>query len=356
MKQLLILFFALFVFTAFNASAQCPTPGLAVVEVCNDTGGNGTIRVYTTDGGVPTSFLLFSISLNQFVSVPIGSVPVNTSIPLPPGAIAGVEFTLVPDDDYVVRINCLGGGFVVVGGGGINVNSANALILSKTPDFNLVCPTDTNGAGMFTASSGSPPYTFTLDANTTGGSTSSTPTTFSFNGAGFGLVTVTVTDNRNCTVQETINVIAPPYSFSTGKSDVSCFGGNDGSITVTVSGGTAPYEFSSNNGVSFSPPSASPFTFNTLTAGGYSIVVRDANLCLTSPTLVTINEPPIISITGSSSTNVSCNGGSDGSVTVTGAGGTGTLTYTLNPGAVMNTTGNILWPCRQYLYRFDNRC
>lgn len=67
------------------------------------------------------------------------------------------------------------------------------------------------------------------------------------------------------------------------KSDVSCFAGNDGSITVTVTGGVADYEFSKDGGSTWTSPQASnQYTFSNLTVAGgpYSIAVRDGSGCV----------------------------------------------------------------------------
>ena len=65
---------------------------------------------------------------------------------------------------------------------------------------------------------------------------------------------------------------------------------NNGSITVTNVNGVGPFQFSL-NGVNFSAPSPLPYTFTGLTAGTYTITVKDANGC-TGFVDKTITQPP----------------------------------------------------------------
>jgi len=126
----------------------------------------------------------------------------------------------------------------------------------------------------------------------------------------------TVTDANGCTSTVDISITEPAaLTASSSTSDfngfgVSCNGGNNGSITVSAAGGVTPY--------------AATGSYNNLSAGTYSYTVTDANGCIAS-TSNTITEPA--ALTASSSTSdfngfgVSCNGGNNGSITVSAAGG-----------------------------------
>ncbi len=89
------------------------------------------------------------------------------------------------------------------------------------------------------------------------------------------------------TTRDSVLVSVAPVNVALNPIDASCNGLNDGSFSLgTVQCGTAPFEYSLDNGVTFSP--AIP---TNLLAGTYTIIVRDASLSVSGPILVTIGEP-----------------------------------------------------------------
>ncbi len=107
---------------------------------------------------------------------------------------------------------------------------------------------------------------------------------------------------------------------ATATSDaVTCFGGSDGSIDLTPTGGTTPYTYawSGNAGTSQDPAN--------LTAGSYSVTVTDANGCTTTAAAVVLNGAQVVVIINS--TDESCNGADNGTAFVTNTTG-GALPYT----------------------------
>ncbi|NJN77566.1 MAG: hypothetical protein HC803_03945 [Saprospiraceae bacterium] len=97
--------------------------------------------------------------------------------------------------------------------------------------------------------------------------------------------------------------------------NVSCNGGTNGTITVTASGGTAPYTYQRGT----QPAQNSP-NFTGLAAGTYTIAVTDFNGCLINVP-ATLTQPTAITFT-TTSTQPDCNGGSNGTATITATGGT----------------------------------
>ncbi len=104
---------------------------------------------------------------------------------------------------------------------------------------------------------------------------------------------VHVRDNNGaagyCSDVFTITVVQDaPIAITPTPTDVSCFGGSDGAISIVVdSGGFGPFEYSIDNGVTYVVGN----NFPNLIAGTYPVIVRDANLCETAVQNVIVNEP-----------------------------------------------------------------
>jgi gliding motility-associated-like protein len=150
-----------------------------------------------------------------------------------------------------------------------------------------------------------------------------------------GIYSVTITDGNNCTlvVSDTINEPASALSGAiTSQINVSTIGGNDGSVTVDGSGGTPPYLYSLDGGIF-----QASGTFNSLTAGNYTVTVQDLSLCsFDVPVSIT---QPFIPLTGAitSQTDVLCFGNATGNVTVTGIDGVAPYEYCLNGGTYQSS-------------------
>ncbi len=119
-------------------------------------------------------------------------------------------------------------------------------------------------------------------------------------------VTVTVTDKAGNSSSTDVQVTVPtPVTANvTGESaitNVRCHGGNDGSFTVTANDGKTPYQYS-RDGAAYQTSN----TFSGLTAGTYSVMVKDANNCeIATPITVTVTEPDALHIDGFPTDNVS---------------------------------------------------
>ncbi|MBI2967455.1 MAG: gliding motility-associated C-terminal domain-containing protein [Bacteroidetes bacterium] len=201
-----------------------------------------------------------------------------------------------------------------------------------------------DGSAWVVVSGGTPPYYYYWIT----GSTDDTIT-----GISGGDYIVMVVDSNNCTGTDTatVNSTGGPAVDFTEVRNVSCHGGNDGSLTVTVTGGTLPYSISWNTG-------NSGLTDSALATGNYSVTVTDAKGCSISTSEV-ITEPDslLISVfsfpagcTGGGSAAISVTGGimpysylwSNGStLSSDGALNTGTYTVTVTD-ANGCTTGNIV--------------
>ncbi|MCB9232497.1 MAG: choice-of-anchor L domain-containing protein [Bacteroidia bacterium] len=187
-------------------------------------------------------------------------------------------------------------------------------------DSSLVsCPGISNGTAWVTVSGGTPGYSYAW--NTTPVQVTDTAYFLVV-----GSVDVTVTDANGCQDSLTIGITAVPgMNLVTSSTDVSCNGGKNGTASVAVTGGNGNYSYSWN-----SNPIQTTATASNLSAGSYTVTVTDGAGCISQATVL-VNQPAqlLVSATG---TNISCAGGSDGTLTAVVAGGTGPFNYTWNPG------------------------
>lgn len=219
----------------------------------------------------------------------------------------------------------------------LNVTDANGCTSTQTIVVTQPAPiviTTSSTAASCTAATG------TATANVTGGTSpytyawSSGGTTASVSGLVAGTYTVTVTDSKGCTqtASVTVGTLAGGTATASTVSNVSCNGGSNGSATVTMAGGAAPFTYAWSSG-------ATTATAAGLPAGTYSVTVTDVNGC-TSTSSTTITQPTALTLSAAH-TNVSCNGGNNGTATATAGGGTGAITYAWSPsgGTAATATG-----------------
>ena len=187
-------------------------------------------------------------------------------------------------------------------------------LLANASATNTSCGQN-NGSASANASGGTPGYSY---AWSNGGNTAT------ITNLATGAYTVTVTDANGCSVSQTVNVgNSGNISGNATATDVSCFGGNDGTATANGTSGTAPYSFSWSNG-------GNTQTITGLTAGTYGVTITDANGC-TATTSATVNEPSSAVGVSASGTATTC-GQSNGSASAAASGGTPGYTYAWSNG------------------------
>jgi hypothetical protein len=181
-----------------------------------------------------------------------------------------------------------------------------------------------------TISGGTAPYSWSLE-DCLGNVLVSSSSSGNFTNLCAGCYTVCVSDGNGCTScsQETVNSGCNMTATAT-TTDVTCNGLCDGTAQFNITGGQAPYSYLWCDG------QTGPINQN-LCAGICQVTIVDANGCSVDIS-IQINEPTALTAT-SSVNNVSCNGGSDGSMAVTASGGTGSYTYIWSPS--ISTTNSI---------------
>ncbi len=146
------------------------------------------------------------------------------------------------------------------------------------------------------------------------------PTTSTVTNLTAGTYTVTITNTSGCTASQSAFITEPPpISIGISTTQVSCFGGNNGTAIASPAGGSPGYGYMWSNGQNTN-------TAMNLNAGVYTVTVTDINACTATQT-TSITQPPVLSVAMGSLGNVSCFGGSNGRVTALPSGGTATYAY-----------------------------
>lgn len=202
-------------------------------------------------------------------------------------------------------------------GGAVDVTEpAIALQTVVINQSNVSCTGLANGSFDTNTKGGYPPYQFSIDGgayNTISSYSSLAPATYKVN----------VRDSKGCLVNVSTKITEPlPLSGTIDNIKyVSCFGLANGQFEVIASGGTAPYQYSKDGGVSFQSGSI----FDGLVKGSYSIQIKDSNNCSYALSF-SITEPVLLQSSMGSVVNSAC-GQANGSAKVLPTGGASPYSY-----------------------------
>ncbi|MEE2700059.1 MAG: gliding motility-associated C-terminal domain-containing protein [Bacteroidota bacterium] len=185
----------------------------------------------------------------------------------------------------------------------------NNAFLSNVSATSVSCNGGNDGQINTSLNGGVGPYTFSwydINMNQIGNSITTNNNIDSLTGLSVGSYIYQIADFNNCIISDTVLIDEPnPISLSTSTTSTSCYGVADGSAGVSVlSGGTPPFSYSWNSVPIQNNPSA---VF--LSAGNYQVVAIDLNGCSDS-TVITILEPPPVSVSINTTTSAICPGGS----------------------------------------------
>jgi hypothetical protein len=200
--------------------------------------------------------------------------------------------------------------------GPITITQPSALALSET-HVNVLCNGSSTGSIDLTVSGGTGSYAY---------SWSNGATTEDLTGLAAGSYTVTVTDANGCTASLGPITLTQTAAFALSEThlNVSCFGGSNGSIDLTVTGGAGSYTYSWSNG-------ASTQDLTGLAAGSYTVTVTDANNCSALLGPIAITQPAVLAASEVHTTT--CLTSPDGSITLTVSGGTTPYGFSWSNGA-----------------------
>ncbi len=292
----------------------------------------GTYRVTVTDSSnPPCPFLLRQLFINgpNAVVAPPVITPVscrgasNGAICLNVGG-SNIQYNWDTGATSACINGLPGGSYSVTITSGACQTILNDIIVPEPDSIRIIpalvsptCSGSPNGAISLSVFGGTPPYRYQWNNGLQ---------TRDIQGLFAGQYTVLVTDARNCTLSRTFSLTAPSVLQVSIDSlqHPGCAGQNSGLIRVSGIGGTAPYQYIWSSGTS------SPVLFNA-SAGTHRVTVTDVNLCQAVRNF-TLTQPLPLEMTTIQLSRPECEGTSDGSITVSGVGGTPPYHYTWSNG------------------------
>ncbi len=284
-----------------SLEVECLDPDIPYWILIDGTAANdaGIFDITITDGGVPPPQSQLDTTVCYNESIIVGGVEIDSTgtyvmpIPLLNGCDSTVFVDLVVLDELV------------------------ATAVEVQPSSSIVFP---NGIAALDIVGGEPPYTVLW----TGGQTTDTITNLTE-----GTYCALITDAQNCqdTACVTIQLMLEPVIASIQADTVSCFGDEDGVLTLTATGGDAPYSIDwsgnipGNNGTSTLPIEGETTTINNLASDIYSVTITDLN-GTTTVLESFVDEPSLLEVEVLTQQDPSCDDACDGSIEIAVTGGT----------------------------------
>lgn len=205
----------------------------------------------------------------------------------------------------------------------VSINQPTSTIsISSQVATDISCNNANDGEINITANGGTGNLTYSITE----------PASYLANGGAFtnlsgGNYTIRVRDENNCVVTGSVRTVNNPGLItitSQVKTDISCFGDNNGTITVEAQNGTGAFIYSKDNGVNYYSNGG---FFTNLPQNSYTIKVKDGNSCEVIGSSFTVLEPSQIVISNINTTAVTFCTALDGEINVAASGGTGNLQY-----------------------------
>jgi hypothetical protein len=208
-------------------------------------------------------------------------------------------------------------------------------IASNDADNSIIAGTSVTFTATPINGGSTPTYQWKKNGNNVG---TDDPTYIDANLINGDVITVQMTSNETCASPTTATsnsitmaINCPVLTIDHTTTKVNCVGGNDGGITITVTGGTAPYTYVWSNG-------STTKDLTNLTVGTYRVTATDANGCTKFKVITVIGRNATI-ITPNV-TNVSCFGKANGKI-VLAINGVSPFTYAWSNGSTARYLSNI---------------
>ena len=260
---------------------------------------DGVIEVYVSSGVQP-----YEYSIDGGVSVQAANVFAG---------LAGGAHTVYLEDSLGCFIDSV-----------VSLNQPIALTLGITQIDSLTCFSSNDGQIELNASNGVAPYQYSIDNSAYSSNTI-------FNNLSLGNYMAYARDTNMCVDSMSFDIYAPTaFSLAMDSTNVTCKDLADGTAVVTASGASGGYTYLWNDALAQNTATAVG-----LDVGNYQVIVSDANGCQDS-LAVLIEEPDSLLLSLDDLTNVLCNGGNTGSISVSTTGGTIAYSYLWSNGGGAN--------------------
>ena len=303
--------------------------------------GANTYVITVTDNGSCTASASFSVSQPSNGMISNLTVTNVLCFGQSTGAVASVTTGGSPPYVYLWSTTATTAGITNLAAGAYTVSISDqtgcgfildTLVTQPTSPLGVTltkvdvsCYGESTGSAASVDTGGTTPYTYHWN-------TTPPQTTVNATNLKAGSYNITVTDAHQCTATAATTINQPTaLAYTQTQVNEQCFGDATGSATVNITGTTPPYTYSWNT-----TPAQTTATASNLTAGSYNLTVTDVNQCTMGITS-TITQPTAIQATPTV-TNVTCNGNTDGSITIAATGGTGAYTYQWSAGGSTTAT------------------
>lgn len=339
----------------------------AIIVTDTDTNCQDTVSVTVAQ---PSSALTLNTTINPITCIANGSITATAS-----AGWGSYSYTLTQPDATTVGPQNSGifnnltqtGNYTitVTDGNGCSVTNNATLNTPLSPTLSInpastLCYNATTGASIIvTATSGNPPYQYSIN-------TSAFQSSNTFNGLTPGNYTIVVKDSFGCTATVTQTITPALLAQAIITKSLDCSTTPDAQIDVNINGGTTPYQYqvSFNNGAygALNPVTGTSFTYTTANPGNYQFLITDNAGCTFTSSTITINPittPNIITVVQTQQ-NL-CNGDTNGAfiVNIDSSQGTSPFQYSIDGGTnyqTSNTFSNL--PAGNYtvIVKDANQC
>ncbi|MFH7016438.1 T9SS type A sorting domain-containing protein [Flavobacterium sp. FlaQc-47] len=257
-----------------------------------------TITAHSTDGTAP--YIYYLQKNNQIISGP------QTSD----------TFTNLPVGIYSLQIVDAKGCSLLRD----NINITDSPVIVATTNITPITCVNPTGALTIIASGGSGSYQYSID----NGVSYSASNTFSNLSAGNYIINVKDSQNNTTSISTSIIPYIPLTSIAVVTKTIDCV--SNATITVNASGGKRPYQYSLDNGASYT----SINTFTNINAGTYFVRVKDSLDCTVITNNITLEQPVPLTATAASTKIADCSINYNSTITITANGGQAPYVYAVN--------------------------